>query len=373
MGGRNQRPRRDGRYPSERGDEGHPDAQRMEVEPSSAVPQPTWRDLGKALQPLLEGLGARLGSKNKLAQELGLDHSAIHHWLDGTRRPGFGSMYSLLDLNAAHHVLADGAIAEVFRLWLVAWKFPPSAIDAITGKVERDRLARVVAEKDKSLRAALAERDLHRRDFAWSRLMRELESARRELVRDPGLRHGRVEGFISHVLLRVCQFYCTHYENTDWVKRAAIYTPTRLDGNLLAIKWQRGLLQDSVRYNCWYCGPGDPPAGRFVGFVGDVYRKGVGEAIPNVLEDVRFKDLHQPNREPRDIGYRSAIKVPLATRDTKSKLGVLSFDSMHHLFDAYDLLLVSEVAQLLAGLIEETGVPHEVDYLPPEDYSFETE
>lgn len=327
--------------------------------------------LGEALSAFLTKLYVKLAlDRNTLANQLKRNRATVAGWETGHHRPNFGDMYALLDLNAQHEIIGPRLTIKLFRLWLDAWGWEnPNVVDLITGRRASD-----------ALRIRNTEYQLLAKELAWSRLIRELESLISEMKQghhklaqqvqsDPSSLEQYedwVKWALELMLQRVCTFYCTLYGDDSLVTRATIYTPTQREPHFLAIKWQRGLRQDSLRFDHWYCGPGDPPDGKYLGFVGHIYRNGIGEAIANVFEDKesRFKDLWQPPRSREQIEYYSLVKTPIQSK-SQHKFGVLGFDSQRYVFTRQDLVFVDEMAIMLGQLFEETGLRYKVDYTPP--------
>jgi hypothetical protein len=104
-----------------------------------------------------------------------------------------------------------------------------------------------------------------------------------------------------------------------------------------------------------------------VGFAGDIFRTGSGEAVANVFEDAkhRFTDLWCPQRTQDQYEYRSLVKTPIRAAGESRPLGVLGFYSWDYCFNKQDLALINELADLIGELIAGGGIDYRVDYEPP--------
>lgn len=358
------------------------DDQEEEQAPLSTPITGNISELQTALNDFLQALYTKLSwNKQQLAKAIGRHHTTILGWTTG-HRPNFEDMNALLRLNVQHEIVAPLVAVQLFRLWLIACGFTTEqgiidpiemkVLDLLTGQSAREQLRRMNTEKS-----------LLRKGLAWSLLLRELEGICREfkyyrqefartLAPAPDTQRiqefsRRVGQFIEEVMLqRVCALYVTLYQRETLVFRGAIYTLTQQDGNYLAIRWQKGLLYESVRQEHWYCGASVPPAGERLGIVGHVFRQQTGEIIADVIEDERLKDGLDASSSAQHVEYRSLVATPIMARDGQRTLGVLAIGgTWPKLFNDHDHTLINELAQLLGHLLEETQIPYRVDYDPP--------
>ncbi len=337
-----------------------------ELSSANGAPQPSFRDL---LSEVLEEIEGTLGmNRQDLAVYLSIDPTTIQGWLrrQGPHRPNDQNMHAILKLAHEHHLLDEQKIILFFRLWHLEAGFDEQVIDVCIGeglrKTQSAQLKKL-SYANMMLRKSLIWSTKHMREFVVTH-RQILDEYQRSPARIPNSSQRSVkrrdrdtDAFITSALTSLVAFYATFYDDFERVTRCALYTPTELDANNLAMKWQHGHLHDVFTSEKWYGGVGAPPAGQYQGIVGEVYQSRKVTVIKNTLEDARFKAMFDAHQRLY-LRNRSLACSPISMEGSQTLFGVLVLDGRGGVFTRHDGAVVQELAELLASLLQGTGIKY---------------